>query len=59
MLEKFLEITTNKLLKMEFPAWQFFFKTLAQKYLSQYLGNYTDYVDGSYTYLDNYQNGTK
>ena len=58
-LEKFLEITTTKVLKMNFSAWQLFSKTLAQEYWSQYLGNYTDYTDGTYTYLGNYTDGTK
>ena len=51
MLEKFLKITTTRLLKMNFPAWQLFLNTLPQKCWPQYLGNYTDNTDGTYTYL--------
>ena len=47
MLEKFIEITT-RLLKMNFPAWQLFLKTLPEKGWPQYLGNYIDYSDGTY-----------
>ena len=59
MLERFLEIASTKLLKMHFPDWELFLKTLAQKYWPQYLGNYTDSSDGTYTYLGNYTDGTK
>ena len=48
ILEKFLEITTTTLLKMNFPAWRLFLKTLLQKCCPQYLGNYTDYTDVKY-----------
>ena len=44
---------------MNFPAWQLFLKTLPQKCWPQYLGNYTDNTDGTYTYLGNYTDGTK
>ena len=47
----FLEITTTRLLKMSSPAWQLFLKTLPLKYWPQYLGNYADNIDGTYTYL--------
>ena len=59
MLEKFLEITTTRLLKGNFPAWQLFLKTLPQKCWPRYLRNYTDNTDGTYTYLGNYADGTK
>ena len=48
MLEKFLEITTTRSLKTNFPVWQLFKKNLPQRYWPQYLGNYTDYSDGRY-----------
>ena len=57
MLENFLEITTTKLLKGNFPAWQLFLKTLPQKYWPKYLGNYTDNTDGTYPFLGNYIDG--
>ena len=44
---------------MNFPAWQLFLKTLPQKCWPQYLGNYTDNTDGTYTYLGNYTDGRK
>ena len=47
----FLEITTTRLLKMSFPARQLFLKTLPLKCWPQYLGNYADNIDGTYTYL--------
>ena len=55
---KVLEITTTRLLKMNFPAWQLFLETLPQKRWPQYLCNYTDNTDGTYTYLGNYTDGT-
>ena len=45
MLEMFLEITTTRLLKMNFPAWQLILTTLPQKCWPEYLGNYTDNAD--------------
>ena len=59
MQEKFLEITTTRLVKMNFPAWQLFLKTQPQKCWPQYLGNYTDNTDVTYTHLGNYTDGTK
>ena len=59
MLEKFLEITTTRFLKMNFPAWQLLLKTLPQKCWPQYLYNFTDNTDGAYIYLGNYTGGTK
>ena len=59
MLEKFLEITTTRLLKMNFPAWHLFLKTLSQECWPQYLGNYTDNIDGTHTYLGSYTDGKK
>ena len=56
MLEKVLEITT-RMLKMNFPVLEPFLKILRQKSWSQYLGNYSDYSDGTYTYLGRYTNG--
>ena len=58
MVETFLEITTTRLLKINVPAWQLFLKTLLQKCCAQYLGNYTDNTDGTYTYLSNYTDVT-
>ena len=53
--EKFLEITT-RLLKMNFPACQFFLKTFPQKSRPQHLGNYADYSNGTYTCFGKYTN---
>ena len=50
-LETFLEITTTRLLKVNFPSWRLFLKTLPQKCWLQYLGNYTDNTDGTFGQL--------
>ena len=59
MLENFLEITTTRLVNMNFPPWQLFLKTIPQKCCSQNLGNYTDNTDSTYTYFGNYTDGTE
>ena len=59
MLETFLEITTTRLLKMNFPAWQIILTTLPQKCWPEYFGNYTDNADGTYTYMGSYTDGKK
>ena len=50
-LETFLEITTTRLLKVNFPSWRLFLKTLPQKCWLQYLGDYTDNTDGTFEQL--------
>ena len=58
-VEKVLENTTTRLLKIKFTALQIFLKTLPQKCWPWYLGNYIDNTDGTYTYLCNYTDCTK
>ena len=50
MLEMFLGVTTTRFLKMNFPAWQLFLKTLPRKCWPQYLGNYSNNTDQGLPY---------
>ena len=52
-------ITTTRLLKINFPAWQLVLRTFHQKHWPQYLGNHADYTDGNYTDFGSYTVGTK
>ena len=41
----------NQIAKYELPSLAVLFKNLPQKCWPRYLGNYTDYSDGTYNYL--------